>query len=168
MAQDITYFEAGYIDETYFAYTADAVSTNPTQSTMTVAVGVIRNAGIAISASFTQTIQAVEQSLLELFAFSNALLTAQASRIRPGNVQLISSTVLSVQAIRAVYALSQEYAEFTMVTNNRRVRTNSAAANAAFSSGGAVVDGTREENITGSVVVTGPRTTATIIGNING
>ena len=162
MIQDISYFEAGYIDETYFAYTANAVSTNPTQSTMTVAVGVIRGTAVALSVAFTQTASAVERSLLELFAFTNAQLTAFAGRITSYNVALTSSTVLAVQATRLVYVISQEDARFTMSTANRRVRTSTAAPVAAFSF----------PVVTGAIKLPSakatPRTTATIIGNLNG
>jgi hypothetical protein len=162
MALDISYFEQGYIDETYFVRTADAVSTEPITATMTASCGVIRGTAVSMTARFTQSANVVEQRLAQLFAFTNAQLTAFASRIRNYNVSISSSTVLAVQGTRLVYVMAEEGAEFTMATVNRRVRTSTAAPVAAFSL----------PTVPGSIVVAStkatPRTTATIIGNLNG
>ena len=161
-AIDISYFEAGYIDETYFTRVTDTEVPLSTQVTATCEVSVIRGVVVVMAVAFTQTASAVEQSLLELFAFTNAQLTAAAGRITRYNVALTSSTVLAVQATRIVYVISQEDAQFTMAVANRRVRTSTAAPVAAFSF----------PVVTGAITVASakatPRTTATIIGNLNG
>lgn len=141
MVQDISYFESGYIDETYFTRIVEAE--------------------VTMTASFVQTVAVVETRVAELFAFSNAQLAAEVSRIRNNNIAVSGVFTVVANATKSVYVLSQEDAAFDLAVNNNRVRTTLAAVNAAFSSAG-----------TGSIIVAPikatPRTTITIIGNLNG
>jgi hypothetical protein len=173
MAQDISYFEAGYIDETYFVRTAEGVSTEPVVSSLTADATVIFGASVTIVVAFTQITTVSETRTIELFAFSNAQLTAQAKRIRTSNVALASSTALAVQATRIIYVLAQEASAFNLSAQSRRYRGITAASNAAFSSAGPLDDnGDRVPDAVGTITVAAakatPRTTATLIGNING
>jgi len=140
--QDISYFEAGYIDETYFTRIVEAE--------------------VTMTASFTQTVSVVETRVAELFAFSNAQLAAQVTRIRNNNVAVSGVFTVVANAAKSVYVLSQEDAAFALAVTNRRVRTTLAAVNAAFSL----------PQVTGAITVASaravPRTTITIIGNLNG
>jgi hypothetical protein len=140
-AIDISYFEAGYIDETYFTRIVEVEC--------------------AMTATFTQTVVTVSRVDVELFAFNNAQLAAEVTRIRSNNIAVSSVFTVVANAAKSVYVLSQEDAAFALAVNNNRVRTTLAAVNAAFSSEGI-----------GSIIVAPvravPRTTITIIGDLNG
>jgi hypothetical protein len=173
MALDISYFEIGYIDESYFVRTAEGVSTEPITSTMSISAGVIRGADIVMAVAFTQTVQGNDNNLAELFAFVNAQLTAAANRIRNYNIALTSSTVLAVQGTRLVYVMAQEDANFDISVAGQRLRTTTAASSAAFSSAGPLDDdGNRIQDAVGTIAIAPiratPRTTAKLIGNLNG
>ena len=173
MVQDISYFEIGYIDEAYFVRTAEGIATEPVTSTMTANAGVIRSADIVMAVAFVQTANVGEITLLELFAFTNAQLTAAAGRIRNYNLAISSSTVLAVQGTRLVYVMAQEDANFDMSVAGQRYRGITAAPVAAFSSQGPIDEnGDRVPDAVGTITVApvraAPRTTARIIGNLNG
>ena len=172
-AIDISYFEAGYIDETYFTRVTDTEVPLSIQATTTCEVSVIRGAVITIAVAFVQTVNVGEITALELFAFTNAQLAAEASRVRNNNVALASATVLAVQGTRLVYVMAQEDASFDMSVAGRRLRTTTAASSAAFSSAGPLdEDGARVPDIVGTIAIAPvratPRTTAKLIGNLNG
>jgi hypothetical protein len=158
MALDITYFEIGYIDETYFVRTADAVSTEPVVSTISITANVIRGVSAAITARFTVTANDYAKRFIELHAFSNAQLTAQAKRIKQFNIAVSSVFTVAVNAKKSVYILSQEQSAFAMSTNNNRRRGIQAAPSAAFS----VTSDALE------IILPGTRTRITIVGDING
>lgn len=158
MALDISYFESGYIDETYFVRTADAVSTEPITSTISISANVIRGVSAAITARFTVTANDYAKRFIELHAFSNAQLTAQAKRIRSANIAVSSVFTVAASVKKSVYVLSQEQSAFALSANNRRVRYSQAATSAAFS----VTTDALE------IVAPGTRTKAVIVGNLDG
>ena len=133
MTQDISYFESGYIDATYFAYTADAEVLDVGSFGMDISASVIRSTSVEITATFTQTVSIKHFEGTDLFAFSNAQLAAEVSRIRDNNVQASTTFSVAVDATRTRNISASEEALFVIAIGNSRTRNNEAAVNAAFS-----------------------------------
>ena len=134
MTQDISYFEIGYIDESYFVRLADAESAISTSSTMSCAGGVIKQGQIAVSGAFNTNLVANpirnDQSVLTV----TTTLAATPKRIRDNNIAVSSVFSIATNASRIRYISAQEDASFNISIGNRRVRNNQAAVTAAFSS----------------------------------
>jgi hypothetical protein len=153
MTQDITYFESGYIDEHYFVYTADAQSNQSVTASVTANVGVIKaSAVISMAASFTVSSSIHDIKGIQLTAFSNASLTAQASRIRNNNIAVSAVFNVATSASRVVHVGSSEAAAFTFSLAPRATKTLQAAYSAAFS---LAATGVRINRTTGDSVVQG-------------
>ena len=158
------YFVTGYIDGTYFVDTYTFVSTESSQFTVSASAQVIKSTAVAMNAAFsigdgavpplviksvtvamtaafTQTCTAKETRTLELFAFSNAQIAIQVSRIRNNNAQLASQATLSAQANRTLLFTSTEPSAFTVSASARKTAVTPAALSAAFSLGDATITG---------------------------
>jgi hypothetical protein len=162
-AIDITYFEAGYIDETYFTRVTDTEVPLSIQATATCEVSVIRGAVVVMAVSFTQTAQGTGKTFAELFAFTNAQLTAAAGRIRTANIAVTGVFTVAASGVKTVYVLSQEDSAFAMTVANRRLRTSQAATSAAFSLTGPSATNTA----LGTVSRTSARVRVTIVGDLD-
>jgi len=162
-AIDISYFEAGYIDETYFTRVTDTEVPLNTQITSTCSASVIRGAAVVMAVSFTQTASAVERSLLELFAFTNAQLTAAAGRIRNANIAVTGVFTVAASGAKTVYVLSQEDSAFALAVAASRLRTSQAATSAAFSLTGPSAVNTALATISR----TSSRVRVTIVGDLD-
>jgi hypothetical protein len=160
---DITYFEAGYIDETYFTRVTDTEVPLSIQAQTTCEVSVIRGAVVVMAVAFTQTASVVERSLLELFAFTNAQLTAAAGRIRTANIAVTGVFTVTASGAKTVYVLSQEDSAFAMSVANRILRTSTAATSAAFSLTGPSAVNTALATISR----TSSRVRVTIVGDLD-
>jgi len=155
---DLYYYETGYIDESYFVYTADAesaisaitsVSCDATviaggaivegssswmsDSSITAAGNVTASGESAMSSQFTQTAMISHIEGADLFAMSSAALAAEVSRIRDNNIAVSSVFSISTDASRTRNYSSEDAADFTIAIANQRVRFNEAALDAAFS-----------------------------------
>jgi hypothetical protein len=134
MTQDISYFEIGYIDESYFVRLADAESAISTSSTMSCAGGVIKQGQIAVTGAFNTNLVANpirnDQSILTV----TTTLEATPKRIRDNNIAVSSAFSIATSGSRIRYINAQEDAAFTVSIGNSRVRNNQAAVTAAFSS----------------------------------
>ena len=134
MIQDISYFEVGYIDESYFVRIANADSAISTSASMSVTIGVIKQAAVAVSGAFNANLVANpirnDQSVLAV----TTTLEATPKRIRDNNVAVSSAFSIATSGSRIRYINAQEDAAFTVSIGNSRVRNNQAAVTAAFSS----------------------------------
>lgn len=133
MVQDISYFESGYIDASYFAYTADAEVLDVGSFSMDVGASVIRSTSVEIAVSFVQTVSVRHFEGTDLFAFSDAQLAAEVDRIRDNNIQASTSFSVGIDATRSRNISASEEASFVIAIGNSRTRNNEAAVNAAFS-----------------------------------
>lgn len=138
MTQDLFYYESGYIDESYFVYTADAESAQSSESTLSCDASVIAG-GVAVfgsgdltsTATLTCTISHIEGA--DLFAFTEAALSAEVSRIRDYNIETIAQFSIATDAVRGIYISAQADSAFNVAVDNSRVRDLEAAVDAAFS-----------------------------------
>jgi hypothetical protein len=130
---DLYYYESGYIDSSYFVYTADAESAISSSATLTVAVGVIKEstATLQVNCSITATIS--NQKGADLFAFTEAQIAVQVSVIRTVNTAMSSNFSVAVDAVRGIYVSAQADSTATISVGNSRIRFNQAAIDAAFS-----------------------------------
>ena len=131
---DQFYYESGYIDASYFVYTADAEAQVTSTASVTCAVGVIKEAASAmtVTAEITATISHIEGA--DLFAFTEAALAVQVDRIRDNNIQADSVFDSAIDGIRVRYFSADDFATSTvLVGDNLRVRYSEAAVDAAFS-----------------------------------
>lgn len=133
MVQDISYFEQGYIDASYFAYTADAEVLEVGSFGMNVGASVIRGTSVEIAVSFVQTVVVRHLEGTDLFAFSDAELVAEVARIRDNNLQASVAFTIATDAKRTRNISASEEASFVIAIGNSRTRDNEAAVQAAFS-----------------------------------
>lgn len=135
---DLYYYETGYIDTSYFVYTADAESAQTATSSISCDATVIAG-GVAVFGSgdlpgfATMTVMISHIEGVDLFAMSNASLAAEVSRIRDNNIDVTSAFTQVVSGAKFMYVGSDQNAEFTITADNLRVRFNEAASIAAFS-----------------------------------
>ena len=129
---DQFYYESGYIDESYFVYTADAQASVESSSLVTATAGVIKSTAVSLTAEFTQTSTLSNLQGADLFAFAEALLSAQATVIKDNNIQLSSVFSTAVDGSRGIYVTAQADSLFSISTSNQRVRNTEAASVAAF------------------------------------
>jgi hypothetical protein len=162
-AIDISYFEAGYIDETYFTRVTDTEVPISIQVTATCEVSVIRGAVVVMAVAFTQTVQGTDNNFAELFAFTNAQLTAAAQRIRTTNIAVTGVFTVAANATKSVYVLSQEDSAFALSVAASRLRVAQAATSAAFSLTGPSAGNTA----LGTVSRTSARVRVTIVGDLD-
>jgi len=162
-AIDISYFEAGYIDETYFTRITDTEVPLSIQAQTTCSASVIRGAVVSMAVAFTQTVQGTGKTFAELFAFTNAQLTAAAGRIRNANIAVTGVFTVAANATKSVYVLSQEDSAFALSVANRRLRASQAATSAAFSLTGPSAANTA----LGTVSRTSTRVKVTIVGDLD-
>ena len=135
---DQFYYESGYIDESYFVYTADAESQQTATSEITCDASVIAG-GVAVFgygdlpafATLTCTISHINGA--DLFAFSEAALAAQAEVIRTTNVELSTQFSVAVSAVRGIYVSAQADSFVAMISAGSRSAGLEAAVDAAFS-----------------------------------
>jgi hypothetical protein len=133
MTQDITYFEAGYIDNNYFVYTADAESSIATSASMSCAGGVIKHTQVTIDSAFNATMSVNPIRNEESLFVVTTSLEATPKRIRDNNIAASSAFSIAVSVSRTRYISASEDSAFTINISNSRVRNNEAAVNAAFS-----------------------------------
>lgn len=134
MTQDISYFEIGYIDESYFVRLADAESSISTSASISATCGVIKQAQVAITSAFTTNIQARPIRNDESLLSTSAILAATPSRIRNNNIAVASVFSVATSASRVFHVSASESAVFNITAANRRTRNSQAAVTAAFSS----------------------------------
>jgi hypothetical protein len=131
---DNLYYESGYIDENYFVYTADASCDASSVSSLGISVSKITNASIelVVQCELNSTISHIEGA--DLFAFSDAQLAIEVSRIRETNIEVTSAYTITANAERTLY-LSGNLDSFSAIdTDFNRFRNSIAAIDAAFSS----------------------------------
>lgn len=130
---DITYFESGYIDDSYFTYTADGIALEVGQATMTVSAGVIRSAQVTLVVTTTVQVSVYHVEGTSLFAFTNAQLAVQVQAIKRTNIAMSSTFSIATDASRQRNISATEPSVFSITIVGVRPRTYSAAVNAAFS-----------------------------------
>lgn len=133
MTQDIFYYEAGYIDDSYFVYTADAEVLDVGSFTMDVSCGVIKQSQAELVVEVTTTVVVKHFEGTDLFAFSDSALAADVDRIRDNNIEASAAFDIAVDAVRGIYVSSQADSQFNVVVANLRIRNEEAAIEAAFS-----------------------------------
>ena len=111
---DLYYIEEGYYDIGYFVYTANAASAINSEFTQTTAV--TKNVQVSSTISSETTIFAAISHIegADLFAFTNASISAQADRIRDNASQQTSSFVQTTQDERVRYNSSTISTEITV------------------------------------------------------
>ena len=134
MTQDISYFEIGYIDESYFVRIADAESAISTTASMSCAGGVIKQAVVVIDSAFTTSIVANPIRNNGISITVTTTLEATPSRIRDNNIAVSSVFSIATSASRIYNVGSSEEAVFDISANGSRTRNSQAAITAAFSS----------------------------------
>lgn len=169
---DLYYYDDGYFDPAlgYFVYTADAQSNQTSTATITCDATKIAG-GVAVFGSGSWNTGATLSCTLsnlygaDLFAFSDAALTAQVSRLRDNNISASSAFSVATDVSRTRNYSSDEAADFTITVANQRVRFNEAAIDAAFSltadltrQPGVIVTGTGSWTSTSSLSTTAVRT----------
>lgn len=130
---DLYYYESGYIDASYFVYTADAEAVIESSSTLTATVGVIKEAQVTLTVTTSVTATLSHIYGADLFAMSSAALAAEVSRIRDNNIAVSSVFSISTDASRTVNVSSSEDDSFNITITNARLRATEAAIDAAFS-----------------------------------
>lgn len=133
MTQDISYFEQGYIDASYFASIADAEVLDVGSFGMDVSASVIRGTSVEMTVSFVQTVSIQHLEGIDLFAFSEAALAIEVAAIRDNNIQASSAFSVAVDATRSRNINASEEAVFVIEIGAIRTRDNEAAVEAAFS-----------------------------------
>jgi len=130
---DLYYIEQGYIEDSYFVYTADAAAVVTCEFTCTVAIGVIKPLAATLTSEFTQTCVISHIEGADIFAFSEAQLAVEVSRIRDINVSMSGVFSAAIDASRTRYLSSEEDAYFTVDIDILRYRNEEAALTTAFS-----------------------------------
>jgi len=138
MTQDLYYYETGYIDDSYFVYTADAESQVTSTSSISCDASVIAG-GVAVFgsgdlpgfATLTATISHIEGA--DLFAMTDAALAAAVDRIRDNNISVTSAFTQVTTGSKFTDFGSNLDGEVTFSVDNLRVRITEAAVDAAFS-----------------------------------
>lgn len=134
MTQDISYFEVGYIDESYFVRVANADSAISTSASMSVTCGVIKQAVVTIDSAFTTSMVANPIRNEDIALSVTTALDATPKRIRDNNVAVSSVFNIATSASRIYNVGSSEEAVFDITAVNTRTRDSEAAITAAFSS----------------------------------
>ena len=151
---DLYYIEEDYYNPSlgYFVYTADAAAAIASSATMSVSGDKVVEAAATMSATFTQSASITHIEGVDLFAFTNAALAAQVSRIRDSNISVsaVFSAAIDVSRIQQVNAdqsaqfsftttvvrsrdfASQQSAAFSLAATNDRLRAGSSDVSAAF------------------------------------
>ena len=151
---DNLYIELGYYNpEEYYTYEASAESALANEATMSVTVGVIKNAGSAVNSEFTQTAQAVKLvegninlnceftqtatiSHIEgsdMFAFTEAQIAVQVDRIRDTNIEVSDVFSIATDVVRYRDIASDSVSESTITIGNQRILNFQSAVQGAFS-----------------------------------
>jgi epidermal growth factor receptor substrate 15 len=149
---DLYYIEEDYYNPSlgYFVYTADAAAAIASSATMSVSGDKVVEAAATMSATFTQSASITHIEGVDLFAFTNAALAAQASRIRDSNISVSAVFSAAIDVSRIVQVNADESAEFTFTTTVVRSRDAELALLAAFSLTG---DSTRIQSAVASLAV---------------
>lgn len=161
---DLNYYESGYIDASYFVYTADAESAITSSATMSCSVGKVTSAESAMSAAFTQTTYGSRTKDIDLYAFSEAAIAVQVSAIRTTNIAATAVFDISTDGRRFRDISSAEDAAFTFASQAERSRATSMETQAAFSiiaDGdliGAALEGAANLTVESSLSIPGERT----------
>ena len=141
---DNLYYESGYIDDNYFVYTADAVCSSNSISSLSVSVSKIASASVSLTSRFETSATISHLQGADLFAFSDAQLSIEVSRIRDTNIEVTSAYTITANAERTLY-LSGNLDSFTAIdTTFNRFRNSLAAIDAAFSSS---IDATKIDGV---------------------
>lgn len=151
---DQLYIELGYYNpEEYYTYEASAESALSNEATMSVTVGVIKNADSAVNSEFTQTAQAVKLvegninlnceftqtatiSAFEgsdMFAFTEAQIAVQVDRIRDTNIEVSDVFSIATDVVRYRDIASDSVSESTITIGNQRILNFQSAVQGAFS-----------------------------------
>lgn len=130
---DLYYIESGYYDQGYFVYTADAAAAVESTSSMTVAVGVIKNSAATLTAEFTQSATGSRGKDIDLYAMTDAALAVTVARLRTTNVDVSSVFTVASEVSRIKSFASDETAAFSLSGIVLRSRTASSDVQAAFS-----------------------------------
>ena len=134
---DQLYIEIDYFTpEEYFIYTAEAVCAQTATATMAVSGDKIVEAQSTMSAAFTQTASITHIEGVDLFAFSDAALSAEVSRLRETNISVSSVFNAAIDISRIVQVNADESAVFSFTTTVVRSRDAESALSAAFSLSG--------------------------------
>lgn len=135
---DQLYYESGYVVDGYYVYTADAESAQSSAFAVTAVIGVIKNGAAEMTSTFTQTSTISHIYGADLFAFTEAALAVEVSRIRDNNIAVSAAFTIATDASRTRTYSSEDSAAFDLVAINLRVRFEEAAVSAAFSMSAAV------------------------------
>ena len=98
-----------------------------------ITVNVIRGGAAAINVAFTQTSTISHIEGADLFAFSNAQLTAAVRRIRNNNISASAAFSVATDATRTRNTSSDDSAFFSFTANTVRSRSFASSQSAAFS-----------------------------------
>jgi hypothetical protein len=104
-----------------------------TAFTQTANANVIRGFSISMSATFTQTAAITHIEGVDLFAFSDAALSAQVSRLRDSNISVSAVFSAAIDISRIVQVNADESAAFSFTTTVVRSRDSASSLEAAFS-----------------------------------
>lgn len=102
-------------------------------ASMSISVGKITSAISEMSATFTQTAYGARDRDIDLFAFSDAALTAQIGVIKQNNIEVSSVFSIATDGRRFRDLASAETSLFDLSIENSRSRATSLDAQAAFS-----------------------------------
>lgn len=130
---DLYYIEEGYYDQGYFTYVADAASAVSSNSSLDVTAGVIRSAAVNLAAEFTQSTIGSRTKDIDLYAFSEAAISAVVDRIRDNNIAVDVAFDIATDGRRFRDISADDYAEFTLVSLGDRSRAFEISTQAAFS-----------------------------------
>jgi len=132
---DLYYIEEDYYNPSlgYFVYIADAAAAIASSATMSVSGDKVVEAAASMSATFTQSASITHIKGVDLFAFTNAALAAEASRIRDGNISVSAVFSAAINVSRIVQVNADESAEFSFTTTVVRSRSFESVQSAAFS-----------------------------------
>jgi hypothetical protein len=135
---DSLYVELGYVTpEDYYVYVANAQALVAAESTVTCAVSVIKTATVSLTVQSTQTTLGNRFSSIDLFALTDALLTAEATRVRTANISVSTNFDLATDFVKIIAGQSVLGNTFTLnlpaPIRSRQFESNQSAA---FSLGG--------------------------------
>jgi hypothetical protein len=132
---DLYYIEEGYWDPSlgYYVYTADAAAAIASSATMTVSGDKVVEAAVTMSATFTQSASITHIEGVDLFAFSDAALSAAVSRIRDSNISVSAVFSAAIDVSRIVQVNADESAQFSFTAQVIRSRESASSLLAAFS-----------------------------------
>jgi hypothetical protein len=136
---DYNYIDLGYFTpEEYFVYTANAEAAANSSATMScdatrIAGGqvVLGYSDVTAFATVACTISHIEGA--DMFAFSDANLAIEVSRIRDNNIEASSAFSIAASGVRTLTIAANAPSVASLSTDNLRVRYLEAAVNAAFS-----------------------------------